>query len=721
MDTKLEYKISKIFEEKSKWGMVRDTTTVHSLSELDKVIETTNWSHSLFKDNKRDIPHFDKCRLIALDIDGDPKKGQNLTFSELKEHFLEYRHIIKPTKSHGKIKDGEVCNRFRVILVLDKEVESKEVYESTWASLYSKFPFIDRQVKDPSRFWFPCASTPALSINEEGKFIKVTEEKPKKEVRSTSTPNMGQNITDYFPRLKETTKKFLYEGAPDTEFNAKLFPAAADCYSNGVPKDLFIKQACRNVRDRDFDSTDLATINSAYEKGREKRQNKDKSFKELIWQSYLISDLRDASRAYLYNDVDDSFLQVDKASIKNELGSTVYNKEYSPEMGISAIVDYQPRQTDNRIFKKKKIRHFNVYKEPSWMEGLDKSQAASLPSLYDEFFRHLTDHDNESFEYLLDWLAFSLQNRNRTILVAIGEQGIGKGVLGSIMEKLHGENNFSKTNDAIFKERFNGPLLHKTLVHVDEIKIGNNDVAYNRLKDIVNDTIQIEEKCKNQISIDNRASFYICSNNHDAIPLEEGQRRFSLIWLTEEKLFKANIAKNYGGTDKLVSELYNHDNIKKFGSYLLSRKIDGEKMLEPFSSKKTLQLKAACLKEWEEWFVFSWCSKNYDPNNGNKLFNIVDDIKPAIHKQFPELSSPPGQNKLQELAAKYPKAFRVRKISKINHSRAVQILPTIRELVKEYEDNFNSEEQNGDLTYGSQSNAEIVEKFGSIDISSDLN
>lgn len=721
MNTSQEYKISRIFEEKSKWGMVRDTATVHSLSELDKVIETTNWSHSLFKDNKREISHFDRCRLIALDIDGDPKKGQNLTFKELKEHFLEYRHIIKPTKSHGEIKDGETLNRFRVILVLDKEVESKEVYESTWATLYSKFPFIDRQAKDPSRFWFPCASTPALSISEEGKFIKVTEEKPKKEVRPAPTTSKGQNLTDYFPRLRESTKVFLCEGAKDGEFNEKLYLAALDCYSNNVPKDLFIEQGCRNIRDKEFDSTDLATINSAYEKGREKRENKDKSFKELIWQSYLISDLRDASRAYLYNDSDDYFLQVDKASIRNELGSESYNKEYSPEMGISAIVDYQPRREGHRIFQKEKIRHFNVYKKPNWMEVISKNPQAILPDLYNEFFRHLTDHDHDSFEYLLDWLALSLQDRNRTILVAIGEQGIGKGVLGSIMEKLHGEKNFSKTNDAIFKERFNGPLLHKTLVHVDEIKIGNNEVAYNRLKDIVNDTIQIEEKCKNQISIDNHASFYICSNNHDAIPLEEGQRRFSLIWLTEEKLFKSQIAKDHGGTDKLVSALYEETNIKLFGEYLLSRAVDREAMLEPFASKKTLQLKAACLKEWEEWFVFSWCSQSFDSNNENKLFNIVEDIKPAIHKQFPELSSPPGQNKLQELAAKYPKAFRVRKISKINHSRAVQILPTIRELVKEYEDNFNSEEQNGDLPYGSQSNAELIEKFGNMDLSSELN
>jgi hypothetical protein len=326
------------------------------------------------------------------------------------------------------------------------------------------------------------------------------------------------------------------------------------------------------------------------------------------------------------------------------------------------------------------------------------------------FFRHLTDNDTASYEYLLDWLANSLQNRNRTILVAIGEQGIGKGVLGDIMKELHGEKNYSKTNDGVFKERFNGPLLYKTLVHVDEIKIGNNDVAYNRLKDVVNDTLQIEEKCKNQVTINNHASFYICSNNLDAIPIEDGQRRFSLIWLTEQKLYDSEILNGYHSVDDFYAELMKQENIQNLGMYLLHRKLDKNKLIRPFVSKKLEQLKSANLKEWEEWFIFDYCVKNYR-NGGTNLHDVIDTVKPAIKKACPELKTAPGRNKLEDLSKRYPKAFKVVKRSNENTRRLVEILPTVLDLARDTSDTARLSEAKRHMT---QAEEDFWDKYGDL-------
>ncbi|MBK7962484.1 MAG: hypothetical protein IPK04_15625 [Bdellovibrionales bacterium] len=96
-------------------------------------------------------------------------------------------------------------------------------------------------------------------------------------------------------------------------------------------------------------------------------------------------------------------------------------------------------------------------------------------------------------------MANSLQNRNLTILTAIGEEGIGKGILGEIMEDLHGKQNFIKVRDTVFKEKFNAPFENKTLVYVDEIKITTRE-ALDRIKDVVNWQIEIEKRGRSSFS-----------------------------------------------------------------------------------------------------------------------------------------------------------------------------------------------------------------------------
>lgn len=75
--------------------------------------------------------------------------------------------------------------------------------------------------------------------------------------------------------------------------------------------------------------------------------------------------------------------------------------------------------------------------------------------IYKDFFEHLVNNDKDSFDYLLDWLSFSITGRNQTMLVAVGEQGIGKGILGEIMRELHGHENYAFTSDRSLSGNFN--------------------------------------------------------------------------------------------------------------------------------------------------------------------------------------------------------------------------------------------------------------------------
>src|SRR6185437_15064174 len=114
-----------------------------------------------------------------------------------------------------------------------------------------------------------------------------------------------------------------------------------------------------------------------------------------------------------------------------------------------------------------------------------------------------------------------------TLLCTIGAQGIGKGVFGSILEALHGEANAVKVRDQVFKGQFNAPLANKTLVYVDEIALTTKE-AHDRIKDVVNQKVEIESKGKDPVQLKNYASFYLSSNSFDAIKLEAGDRRYSI-------------------------------------------------------------------------------------------------------------------------------------------------------------------------------------------------
>lgn len=115
----------------------------------------TNISTSVFKNGKRNIESFEFAECIGLDIDNDNKIGTPvLSIEEAAQAFEGLKHVILTTRSHRKEKHGVVADRFRVILFLETPITNAEDFYATWFYLKAKYPWIDNQCKDPSRFWY---------------------------------------------------------------------------------------------------------------------------------------------------------------------------------------------------------------------------------------------------------------------------------------------------------------------------------------------------------------------------------------------------------------------------------------------------------------------------------------------------------------------------------------------------------------------------------------
>lgn len=619
---------------------------VSSPLELSELITKHDWSPSIFSDNRRLVANFLSCDVIGLDVDG------GMPLSEALIIFEPYVHIIIPSKSHRLPKNGVVADRYRVVLFLEKQITTTSEFSATWQSLFREFPFIDRAAKDCARMFYKCPHS-VVSLKTEGQFVKVAGDAPSRVIATSisSKSLMG--------KLSYSTYQFMKDGADDGFWNHSLYKAARDYQQNGRSIEDFIQDA-ENITGQ-LDSNDLRTIESAFknEPLYEPRIDFDEGLRKKILSSHLVTNQEDASHNFLVNIDTGETLNIDLKNIKSVLKSDF--EYYIKTKRVIASIGYDPHQHKLLFPESSGLYSYNSYRPPFWKKSLffngTVAQTATIPEIYKDFLLHLTADDLPSFEYLLDWLALSLQGRNMTILTAIGEEGIGKGILGELMEDLHGAGNFIKVRDNVFKEKFNAPFENRSLVYVDEIKISDR-TALDRIKDVVNWQIEIEKKGKDPQSVRNHASFYLSSNSFDAIPIDSGQRRFSIIQLTDTKLSKSDFGMRWETIQKLVDELRDPKNISELASYLYWRHIDQKKMLEPFVSDRALDVKEAGLKDWENWVIYDWCEKRRSSSNIK-----LSELQNAILEQFKNLKGI-SRRPIEELSKKFPEVFRVKKVGK---------------------------------------------------------
>lgn len=198
---------------------------VNSLQEFVRLATKHNYSTGIFKDNYRNKANFIEAECIALDVDNEDPED-NYTIADAKERFADYRHIIMPSRSHQKEKNGRVADRFRVILFLERPITDAKDFTATWVELLNYYPAADKACKDASRFYYP--SPKAYSVNDQGRSWPVTQYVvPEVEPLDVALQSGERG------QLSRSTLNFLTYGAPAGYRNARLFKAAKDMQEQG--------------------------------------------------------------------------------------------------------------------------------------------------------------------------------------------------------------------------------------------------------------------------------------------------------------------------------------------------------------------------------------------------------------------------------------------------------------------------------------------------------
>lgn len=648
----------------------------YEFSELGAFICRYDWAPAIFKESYRKSENFESADIVALDFDA------GLTLAEAMEHFKDFRHIIGTTRNHQIEKNGLVSDRFRVLLFLRERIFSKEIYSTIIKSLHKMYPQVDRACKDPARFYYKCSQV--VSLNLQGKLIDIEGDVVIEHQRTPveiTEPSEG--------RLSSATIRLLSGEVIKGERNNSLFQAALDALRSGYTEEWCFSKLAEQLIASDFSAEEARRcIESASQ--RVNHVGDGNKFKAFIRKSIMFVNVQDSSEAILVDETTGTRLPCCPRVIKDTLGSEEYKKHRNDGKVLAAKFEYNPYSQEVFRYSNNLIPYLNTYIKPDW-RNVQVGVQNSIPELYEGLLKHLTCFDESpgSYNYLLDWMTNSLVSRNKTMLTLVGSQGVGKGVICDIFKCLVGKDNYYKAKDGVIKYKFNKPIKNKLIVNIDEIDIKNDSSAFDRLKDLVNDEIEIEGKGLDANNDRNFASFVISSNRTDCIRIESDDRRFSVIQLTDVPLrttqYIEQVTSGY---------IFNDENIALLGNFLINRKINHD-MLQPFiSSQRYLEIKEDSSYEWERWVLQNWA-----PTNLGKSMKLSDFIS-QYSAYISSGGKPPGQKKFEELARKNPETIKVNQPFRHqgDGSRFIQSLlgaDTISENVREIRNIVSEQEDAG--------------------------
>ncbi len=143
---------------------------------------------------------------------------------------------------------------------------------------------------------------------------------------------------------------------------------------------------------------------------------------------------------------------------------------------------------------------------------------------------------NEQTESLiLDWMAWNVQHTGKIkhfAPIIVGKFGDGKSTIAVILRRALGSGNVNEISNSAISSNFTAWANSSAVGSIEELKL--NGIAkyetYNKLKPfITNEEIEIINKGKDGITVKNTTNYIAFTNYRDAIPIEEGDRRYWVI------------------------------------------------------------------------------------------------------------------------------------------------------------------------------------------------
>jgi hypothetical protein len=161
------------------------------------------------------------------------------------------------------------------------------------------------------------------------------------------------------------------------------------------------------------------------------------------------------------------------------------------------------------------------------------------PGTWPKIEAHIRLVGGEHWDYLLRWIAWSIQHpaeQAEVALVLIGAKGVGKGTLAKVLQRVFGRHAFQVTSREEVIGKFNGHLEDCILLVADEAYWGGDKRCVGRLQGMITEArLPIERKGYDLIEVKNMLHIIMLAEPGWVIPAGQHERRYAAFNVSAEQ------------------------------------------------------------------------------------------------------------------------------------------------------------------------------------------
>lgn len=275
-------------------------------------------------------------------------------------------------------------------------------------------------------------------------------------------------------------------------------------------------------------------------------ENVDSLIDTALGKFSSANDLPDWAQSWVYNETQMEFHHIPTGhSIKASAFNAKFNRRWECQTAQVSATDLILDQVDtvadtmywpdgDYIITHRGLSYVNTYRKHDLLENKPTTNAEfQAVQVVIEHARRLIAESVE-VELLLDFLAYVIQNPGQKVrwaIVLVGVQGNGKSFWVELMKRLLGSN-ASEVAGTTVSQRFTGWAMEKTFIAIEEIRVPSESkyAVLDKLKPFISNTeVNVEQKGKDDRVVPNFASYILLTNHDDALPLDDGDRRYCVI------------------------------------------------------------------------------------------------------------------------------------------------------------------------------------------------
>lgn len=241
-------------------------------------------------------------------------------------------------------------------------------------------------------------------------------------------------------------------------------------------------------------------------------------------------------------------------------------------------MEFNPHDSVRVDFDNKTV---NTFQLTDYMRAPVRKVPACPPVIL-KVISHILANDLEAVEHFLNWLAYIVQNRDRTMTAWVfqGVPGTGKGLLmNRVLSPLFGESQVVIKRSGELNEKWTDFVAGKFIVFIDEIQTSafkdEAGVIANLKNFITEPTVTVRMMNKNAYSVKNHGNYIFASNKADPITVDKQDRRINVGTYQKNSLVLS---------DKEMDLILSGAELQNFHHYLMGYAVDARAASTPLKS-----------------------------------------------------------------------------------------------------------------------------------------